>query len=116
MIDYICNWYGNGCGLNYTRGLNLDSSGFNNVSQLISITTPNQYLITLKWVPAFFSSEPKRFKVEINQTAIIDLYFTSTWGQSVYTNQALVNLTAGNWLLNMRMYNCVSDSSGAVIV
>ena len=50
----------------------------------------------------------------MNQTAIIDIFINSSV-EAVLTNQVIVNLTVGVYLLNLKMYNYTPDSSGAVV-
>ena len=36
---------------------------FDNISQIVTITNPSQYLVTVKWMPPYGSPIGKKFKV-----------------------------------------------------
>jgi len=86
LIDRICKNYGKGCNLNYTRGINLDCNNyFDNISQTVSIQNQSQYLVTLKWIPPYTNPLNKKFRLEINQTAVFDISVNSSV-TTVFTN------------------------------
>ena len=95
-------------------GLDLDSSSYSVVSQSINITTAGQYIVYVEWYPPLVNSTGKTFSLYFGTTPVITVTTNTTVIKS-YSTQNIVMLSAGKYLINMKMYGTKMNNYGIIL-
>ena len=77
-LSTLCSGFGHSYTHNYTQGLDLDVSNvFEMFSQSVSISSTNQYLLSVGWLEPVTSPIGKSFEITVNSTSFANVTVTT---------------------------------------
>ena len=114
----VCDVNAKPCSINWKQGLDLCSnSNFDNVSQVISISTAGKYLLDFDWLlPISLNATGSGFRVSINGTAVVNITVTADQSANwtYHEKQAVLELPIGDNTLSMMQFGTIMNSGFSI--